>query len=50
MMKEMRDNSITLAAAQKLPAEKTEGKIVRGILRQDVRPNSAMNMRSSSSV
>ncbi len=38
MMKEMRDNSITLAAAQKLPAEKTEGKIVRGILRQDVRP------------
>lgn len=38
MMKEMRDNSITLAAAQKLPPDKTEGKIIRGILRQEIRP------------
>jgi len=38
MMKAMRDNSITKTAAEKLPPEKTEGKIVRGILRQDIRP------------
>lgn len=38
MMKEMRDNSIPLTAVEKLPAEKVEGKIIRGILRQEVRP------------
>ncbi|MDZ4121785.1 MAG: thiamine pyrophosphate-dependent enzyme, partial [Candidatus Cloacimonadaceae bacterium] len=37
MMKEMRDNSIPLTAVEKLPPEKVEGKIIRGILRQEVR-------------
>lgn len=34
MMKAMRDNSIPLAAVDKLPPEKVEGKIVRGVLRK----------------
>jgi len=38
MMKAMRDNSIPLAAVEKLPPEKVEGKIIRGILRRDERP------------
>ena len=38
MMKEMRDNSIPLAAMEKLPPEKVEGKIIRGVLRKDLRP------------
>lgn len=38
MMKNMRDNSIPLAAVDKLPAEQVEGKIIRGILRRDQRP------------
>ncbi len=38
MMKEMRDNSIPLTAVEKLPPEKVEGKIIRGILRQEIRP------------
>ncbi len=38
MMKEMRDNSIPLTAVDKLPPEKVEGKLVRGILRQEIRP------------
>ncbi len=37
MLKHMRDNSITLAAKEKLPKEKTEGKIIRGILKRDER-------------
>ncbi|MDD4309698.1 MAG: 2-oxoacid:ferredoxin oxidoreductase subunit beta [Candidatus Cloacimonetes bacterium] len=37
MMKEFRDNSIPLAAVEKLPPEKVEGKIIRGILRREVR-------------
>ncbi len=38
MMKDFRDNSIPLAAVDKLPPEKVEGKIVRGILRREIRP------------
>lgn len=38
MMKEMRDNSIPLTAAEKLPPDKVEGKLIRGILRKEVRP------------
>ena len=38
MMKEFRDNSIPLTAVEKLPPEKVEGKIVRGILRKEIRP------------
>lgn len=38
MMKEMRDNSMPLAAVEKLPPEKVEGKIIRGVLRKQVRP------------
>ena len=38
MMKEMRDNSIPLAAMEKLPPEKVESKIIRGVLRKDLRP------------
>lgn len=38
MMKEFRDNSIPLTAVDKLPAEQVEGKIQRGILRQELRP------------
>lgn len=38
MMKEFRDNSIPFTAVDKLPPEKVEGKIVRGILRREVRP------------
>jgi len=38
MMKEMRDNSVPLAAVEKLPPEKVEGKIIRGVLRKQVRP------------
>jgi 2-oxoglutarate ferredoxin oxidoreductase subunit beta len=38
MMKAMRDNSIPLAAYEKLPKEQTEGKIVRGILRKEIKP------------
>ena len=30
MMRNMRDNSITIAAAEKLPKEQVEGKIIRG--------------------
>jgi len=38
MLKTMRDNSITLAAYEKLPKEKTEGKIIRGIIKQEIKP------------
>jgi len=38
MMKAMRDNSIPLSAVEKLPPEKVEGKIIRGILRKDQKP------------
>ncbi len=38
MLKDFRDNSIPLAAVDKLPPEKVEGKIVRGILRKEIRP------------
>ncbi|MDP2173292.1 MAG: thiamine pyrophosphate-dependent enzyme [Candidatus Cloacimonadaceae bacterium] len=38
MMKDMRDNSIPLTAVDKLPPEKVEGKIIRGTLRRDIRP------------
>lgn len=38
MMKDMRDNSIPLVAFQKLPKEQTEGKLVRGILKREIRP------------
>ncbi len=38
MMKEMRDNSVPLSAVDKLPPEKVEGKIVRGVLRKEVQP------------
>ena len=37
MMKEMRDNSIPLTAYEKLPKEQIEGKVVRGILKKEVR-------------
>jgi 2-oxoglutarate ferredoxin oxidoreductase subunit beta len=37
MMKAMRDNSIPLTAVEKLPKEQTAGKIVRGILKREVR-------------
>ncbi|MCB5252934.1 MAG: 2-oxoacid:ferredoxin oxidoreductase subunit beta [Candidatus Cloacimonadaceae bacterium] len=38
MMTEFRDNSVPLTAVEKLPKEQVEGKIVRGILRKDIRP------------
>ena len=38
MMKEFRDNSIPFAAVEKLPPEQVEGKIIRGILRKDIKP------------
>ncbi|HRX76145.1 MAG: 2-oxoacid:ferredoxin oxidoreductase subunit beta [Candidatus Cloacimonetes bacterium] len=38
MMKEFRDNSIPITAVEKLPPEKVVGKIQRGILRQEIRP------------
>ncbi|HOD18507.1 MAG TPA: 2-oxoacid:ferredoxin oxidoreductase subunit beta [Candidatus Cloacimonadota bacterium] len=38
MMKAMRDNSVPLTAVEKLPPEKTEGKIIRGILKKEIRP------------
>ncbi len=38
MMKAMRDNSITLAASEKLPPEQTAGKIIRGILKKEIKP------------
>jgi 2-oxoglutarate ferredoxin oxidoreductase subunit beta len=37
MMKAMRDNSIPLTAVEKLPKEQTVGKIIRGILKKEVR-------------
>ncbi len=37
MMKNFRDNSVPLAAVEKLPPEKVEGKIIRGVLRKEVR-------------
>jgi 2-oxoglutarate ferredoxin oxidoreductase subunit beta len=37
MMKNMRDNSVPLTAVDKLPPEKVEGKIIRGILKREVR-------------
>lgn len=37
MMKNFRDNSVPLAAIEKLPPEKVEGKIIRGVLRKEVR-------------
>ena len=37
MMKNFRDNSVPLAAIDKLPADKVEGKIIRGVLRKEVR-------------
>ena len=36
-MKNFRDNSVPLAAIEKLPPEKVEGKIIRGVLRKEVR-------------
>lgn len=38
MMKEMRDNSVPLTAVEKLPPEKVEGKIIRGVLRREIQP------------
>lgn len=38
MMKDMRDNSIPLTAVAKLPPEKVAGKIIRGTIRKDIRP------------
>jgi 2-oxoglutarate ferredoxin oxidoreductase subunit beta len=38
MMKWMRENSVTLASMSKLPPDKVEGKIVRGILKQEIKP------------
>ncbi len=38
MMNQMKDNSIPLAAVNKLPKEKVEGKIIRGILKEVDRP------------
>lgn len=38
MMRAMRDNSIPLSAVDKLPPEKVEGKIIRGILRKADKP------------
>ena len=38
MLKDFRDNSLTLAAVEKLPPEKVEGNIIRGILRKEIRP------------
>lgn len=38
MMKEFRDNSVPLTAVDKLPPEKVEGKIIRGVLHQETRP------------
>lgn len=38
MMKAMRDNSIPLTAYEKLPREQTEGKIIRGILKREIKP------------
>jgi 2-oxoglutarate/2-oxoacid ferredoxin oxidoreductase subunit beta len=38
MMKEFRDNSIPLTAVDKLPPEQVAGKIQRGILRKEIRP------------
>jgi 2-oxoglutarate ferredoxin oxidoreductase subunit beta len=37
MMKAMRDNSIPVTAYEKLPREQTAGKIIRGILKREVR-------------
>jgi 2-oxoglutarate ferredoxin oxidoreductase subunit beta len=37
MMKAMRDNSIPVTAYEKLPKEQTAGKIIRGILKREVR-------------
>jgi 2-oxoglutarate ferredoxin oxidoreductase subunit beta len=37
MMMNFRDNSVPLAAVAKLPPEKVEGKIIRGVLRKEVR-------------
>ncbi|HNX01482.1 MAG TPA: 2-oxoacid:ferredoxin oxidoreductase subunit beta [Candidatus Cloacimonadota bacterium] len=37
MMKQMRDETIPLTALDKLPKEKTEGKITRGVLLKEVR-------------
>jgi 2-oxoglutarate ferredoxin oxidoreductase subunit beta len=37
MMKNFRDNSVPLAAIDKLPPEKVEGKIIRGVLRNEIR-------------
>jgi len=37
MMKNFRDNSVPLAAVDKLPPEKVEGKIIRGVLRKEIR-------------
>lgn len=37
MMKNMRDNSIPFTAYEKLPKEQTERKIIRGILKREVR-------------
>lgn len=38
MLKDFRDNSIPLSAVEKLPPDKIEGKIIRGILRKEIRP------------
>jgi 2-oxoglutarate ferredoxin oxidoreductase subunit beta len=38
MLKDFRDNSIPLSATEKLPPDKIEGKIIRGILRKEIRP------------
>ncbi len=35
MMEQMRDNSVSIKAIDKLPPDKVEGKIIRGILKQD---------------
>ncbi|HNT53006.1 MAG TPA: thiamine pyrophosphate-dependent enzyme [Candidatus Syntrophosphaera sp.] len=38
MLKDMRDNSLPLSAADKLPPEKVAGKMLRGVLRREIRP------------
>lgn len=38
MMRNLKENSITLSAAEKLPEEERQGKIIRGVLRDAKRP------------
>ncbi|MCK9329915.1 MAG: 2-oxoacid:ferredoxin oxidoreductase subunit beta [Candidatus Cloacimonetes bacterium] len=38
MLRWMKDNTITIAESQKLPPEKLDGKLIRGIFKQEIRP------------